>query len=144
MVIGDRRDAFQGSSRNVPLFQSKVLRTHGPPGSRLAQDPHVDGTKGSAVAGLRECYTQHYGNTPKPVWNPDIEQPIDFQGGWAKVPEQEVFDNAFKAQWELFLKHVVKDDPFPWTLKEGAKGVQLAEKGLESWAKRAWVDIPEI
>lgn len=105
---------------------------------------HVDGTKGSAVAGLRECYIQHYGNTPKPVWNPDIEQPIDFQGGWAKVPEQEVFDNAFKAQWELFLKHVVKDDPFPWDLREGAKGVQLAEKGLESWEKRAWVDIPEL
>ena len=104
----------------------------------------VDGTKGSAVAGLRECYTQHYGNTPKPVWNPDIPQPIDFQGGWAKVPEQEVYENAFKVQWELFLKHVVKDDPFPWTLKEGAKGVQLAEKGLESWAKRAWVEIGEI
>jgi predicted dehydrogenase len=105
---------------------------------------HVDGTKGSAVAGLRECYTQHYGNTPKPVWNPDIKQPIDFQAGWAKVPEQEVFDNAFKAQWELFLKHVVIDTPFPWDLREGAKGVQLAEKGLESWAKRAWVDVPEI
>ncbi len=104
----------------------------------------VDGTKGSAVAGLRECYTQHYGNTPKPVWNPDIQQPIDFQGGWAKVPEQEVHENAFKVQWELFLKHVVKDDPFPWTLKEGAKGVQLAEKGLESWAKKAWVDIEEL
>lgn len=105
---------------------------------------HVDGTKGSAVAGLRECYIQHYGNTPKPVWNPDIPQPIDFQAGWAKVPEQEAFDNAFKAQWELFLKHVVIDTPFPWDLKEGAKGVQLAEKGLESWAKRAWVDVPEI
>ena len=104
----------------------------------------VDGTKGSAVAGLRECYTQHYGNTPKPVWNPDIVQPIDFQGGWAKVPEQEPHDNAFKAQWELFLKHVVIDDPFPWTLKEGAKGVQLAEKGMESWAKRAWVDIEDL
>ncbi len=104
----------------------------------------VDGTKGSAVAGLRECYTQHYGNTPKPVWNPDIPQPIDFQGGWSKVPEQENFDNAFKVQWELFLKHIVRDDPFPWTLKEGAKGVQLAEKGLESWEKRAWVDIEEL
>ncbi len=104
----------------------------------------VDGTLGSAVAGLRDCYTQHYGNTPKPVWNPDIEQPIKFYEGWSKVPEQEVFENAFKVQWELFLKHVVKDEPFPWDLKEGAKGVQLAEKGLESWAKRAWVDLPEI
>lgn len=105
---------------------------------------HVDGTKGSAVAGLRECWTQHYGNTPKPVWNPDIEQPIDFYEGWNRVPNQEYYDNAFKAQWELFLKHVVKDDPFPWDLKEGAKGVQLAEAGLESWEKRSWVDIKEL
>ena len=104
----------------------------------------VDGTKGSAVAGLRECYTQHYGNTPKPVWNPDIAQPINFFEGWAKVPDQENYDNAFKVQWELFLKHVVRDDPFPWDLREGVKGVQLAEKGLESWSKRCWVDIPEI
>jgi len=104
----------------------------------------VDGTKGSAVAGLRECYIQHYGNTPKPVWNPDIVQPINFFEGWAKVPEQEVYDNAFKAQWELFLKHVAQDDPFQWDLLQGVKGVQLAEKGLESWSKRCWVDVPEI
>jgi predicted dehydrogenase len=104
----------------------------------------VDGTKGSAVAGLRECYIQHYGNTPKPVWNPDIPQPVNFFEGWAKVPEQEHYDNAFRVQWELFLKHIVKDDPFPWNLLEGVKGVQLAEKGLESWAKRCWVDIPAI
>lgn len=104
----------------------------------------VDGTKGSAVAGLRECYIQHYGNTPKPVWNPDIEQPIKFFDGWSKIPEQEVFENAFKVQWELFLRHVVKDEPFPWDLREGAKGVQLAEKGLESWEKRCWLDIPEL
>ncbi|AKP54118.1 Gfo/Idh/MocA family protein [Cyclobacterium amurskyense] len=104
----------------------------------------VDGTKGSAVAGLRECYIQHYGNTPKPVWNPDIAQPIEFYEGWAKVPEQEPMDNAFKVQWEMFLKHIVTDSPFPWDMKEGAKGVQLAEKGLESWEKRTWLDIPEL
>jgi len=104
----------------------------------------VDGTKGSAVAGLRECYIQHYGNTPKPVWNPDIPQPINFFDGWSKVPDQEIYDNAFKVQWELFLKHVVMGDPFPWDLRQGVKGVQLAEKGLESWSKRCWIDIPEI
>lgn len=104
----------------------------------------VDGTHGSAVAGLRECYTQHYGNTPKPVWNPDIAQPIPFLEGWSKVPEQEDFDNAFKIQWELFLKHIVKDEPFPWDLKAGARGVQLAEKGIESWEKRQWVNIEEL
>jgi predicted dehydrogenase len=105
---------------------------------------HVDGTKGSAVCGLRECWTQHYGNTPRPVWNPDIEQPIDFRGGWQRVPEQETYDNAFKAQWELFLRHVVTGSAFPWSLREGAKGIQLAEKGLESWAKRSWVTVPEL
>ena len=104
----------------------------------------VDGTKGSAVAGLRECFIQHYGNTPKPVWNPDIPQPINFYEGWAKIPEQEPYENAFKIQWELFLKHIVKDTPFPWDLLEGAKGVQLAEKGLESWEKRCWIDIPDL
>jgi predicted dehydrogenase len=104
----------------------------------------VDGTKGSAVAGLRECYIQHYGNTPKPVWNPDIPQPVKFFEGWSKVPDQELYDNAFKVQWELFLKHVVKDEPFPWNLYEGAKGVQLAEKGLESWTKRCWIELSEL
>jgi predicted dehydrogenase len=104
----------------------------------------VDGTKGSAVAGLRECYVQSYENTPRPVWNPDEPQSINFFDGWTKVGEQETYDNAFKVQWELFLKHVVKDEPFPWDLRDGAKGVQLAEKGIESWSKRCWVDIPEL
>lgn len=104
----------------------------------------VDGTHGSAVAGLRDCWTQHYGNTPKPVWNPDIPQPIPFYEGWSLVPEQETYDNAFKIQWEMFLRHVVKDEPFPYSLLEGAKGVQLAEKGLESWEKRCWVDVPPL
>ncbi|BDC49239.1 oxidoreductase [Bryobacterales bacterium F-183] len=104
----------------------------------------VDGTKGSAVAGLRHCWTQHYGNTPRPVWNPDIESPLNYFDGWQKVPEQDTFDNAFKRQWEMFLRHIVKDEPFRWDLREAAKGVQLAEKGLESWQKRAWVQIPPI
>jgi predicted dehydrogenase len=104
----------------------------------------VDGTRGSAVAGLRECYIQDYENTPRPVWNPDIPQPINFFDGWSKVQEQDTYDNAFKAQWELFLKHVVKNEPFPWDLRDGAKGVQLAEKGIESWGKRCWVDIAEL
>lgn len=104
----------------------------------------VDGTKGSAVAGLRHCWTQHYGNTPRPVWNPDVDSPLNYFDGWQKVPEQDTFDNAFKRQWEMFLRHVVKDEPFRWDLREAAKGVQLAEKGLESWQKRAWVDVPAI
>ena len=105
---------------------------------------HVDGTKGSAVVGLRDCWIQDYDSTPKPVWNPDIPNPIDFKEGWTKVSEEEKFDNAFKAQWELFLKHVVLDTPFPWNLMEGAKGVQLAELGIESWEKKTWINIPDL
>jgi predicted dehydrogenase len=101
----------------------------------------VDGTKGSAVAGLRHCWMQPYGGTPRPTWNPDIENPFNFFEQWQKMPEQMAMDNAFKRQWELYLLHVVKGDAFPWDLMEGAKGVQLAEKGLESWSKRAWVQV---
>lgn len=104
----------------------------------------VDGTKGSAVAGLRHCWVQSYGATPKPVWNPDIDQPLNFFETWQKMPQHENYDNAFKKQWEMYLLHIVKDAPFPWDLREGAKGVQLANLGIESWEKRAWVDVPDL
>lgn len=104
----------------------------------------VDGTKGSAVAGLRDCWIQPYGATPRPIWNPDVLNPLNFFDGWQRVPEQQPFENAFKRQWELFLRHVVKDEPFRWNLLEGAKGVQLAEKGMESWRKRAWVEVKPL
>ena len=104
----------------------------------------VDGTNGSAVAGLWDCWMQRAENTPCPTWNPDITQPINFYENWQKMPDTTTYDNAFKIQWELFLKHVVNDEPFTWTLLEGAKGVQLAEKGLESWKKRRWLKIEPI
>ncbi|MGD0897385.1 MAG: Gfo/Idh/MocA family oxidoreductase [Thermoguttaceae bacterium] len=104
----------------------------------------VDGTEGSAVAGLRECRSQPDTSTPKPVWNPDVDQPIDFYADWQPVPASGAYDNAFKVQWELFLKHVVAGAPFRWGLLEGAKGVQLAELGLQSWHDRRWVEVPEL
>ncbi|WP_089740163.1 Gfo/Idh/MocA family protein [Gracilibacillus ureilyticus] len=104
----------------------------------------VDGTEGSAVAGLRDCKVQHRVNTPKPTWNPDIENPFDFQSQWQEVPTNEVYDNGFKVQWELFLKHVFADEAFPWDLLEGAKGTQLSDLGLKSWEERRWIDVPEI
>jgi predicted dehydrogenase len=104
----------------------------------------VDGTQGTAVAGLRECWIQSDPMTPKPVWNPDIDSPIDFYEDWAKVPTRDPYDNAFKIQWELFLRHVAGDEPFRWDLFEAAKGVQLAELGLQSWSERRWLDVPEL
>lgn len=104
----------------------------------------VDGAKGSAVCGLRQCWTQAYTAAPRPVWNPDVESPVDYLCGWTSVPDFQTYENAFKAEWELFLRHIVKDEPFPWSLLEGAKGVQLAEKAHESWESRRWVDIPHL
>lgn len=104
----------------------------------------VDGTDGTAVAGLRECRVQHDSATPKPIWNPDIPSPIDFYAGWTQMPTRDPMDNAFKVQWELFLRHVVDDEPFPWDLLEGAKGVQLAELGLRSWQEGRRLPVPEL
>lgn len=104
----------------------------------------VDGTEGSAVAGLRRCRVQHRSMTPKPVWNPDLPATEDFRGQWQEVPDNTEFDNGFKVQWEMFLRHVACDEPFPWDFLAGARGVQLAELGLESAAEGRRVEVPEL
>jgi predicted dehydrogenase len=104
----------------------------------------VDGTEGSAVAGLRNCRVQHRSATPKPVWNPDIPATEVFRDQWQEVPDNGEFDNGFKAQWELFLRHVYADAPYHWDLLAGARGVQLAELGLKSSAEGRRIDVPEI
>lgn len=103
----------------------------------------VDGTDGSAVAGLRDCRQQHRSATPRPVWNPDVENPIDFREGWLPVPDAEEYENGFKVQWEAFLKHVVADEPFAWDFWAGARGAQLVDAAMRSWQQRCWVDLPE-
>lgn len=105
---------------------------------------HVDGTEGSAVAGLRTCRVQHRATTPRPVWNPDIPSPIDFLDGWYVVPDNEEYENGFRAQWEQFLRHVAEGTPYAHTLLEAAKGVQLAALAHESWRQRQWIDVPDL
>jgi len=105
---------------------------------------HVDGTHGSAVAGLTDVRTQARVNTPKPVWNPDVRQPMNFFDHWQMVPEYANFDNGFKIQWEAFIRHLAEDAPYKWNLLEGAKGVQLVEAALASWKERRWVDVPAL
>jgi predicted dehydrogenase len=90
----------------------------------------IDGTHGSAVAGLRNCRVQHRATTPMPVWNPDLPVTESFRDQWQQVPDNDEFDNGFKAQWEAFLRHVVEGGPFPWDFAAAARGVQLAELGM--------------
>jgi predicted dehydrogenase len=101
----------------------------------------VDGTEGSAVAGLRNCRVQHRSATPKPVWNPDLPATERFRGQWQEVPDNGEFDNGFKIQWELFIRHVLEDAPFPYDLAAGARGVRLAEAGLLSSAEGRRVEL---
>ncbi|MBL0428003.1 Gfo/Idh/MocA family protein [Ramlibacter alkalitolerans] len=105
---------------------------------------HVDGTHGSAVAGLQECRAQSRVATPRPVWNPDVKQTMNFFDQWQEIPDSQAYDNGFKIQWEHFIRHVVEDAPYRWTLPEGAKGVQLVEAALQSWKERRFVDVPPL
>jgi predicted dehydrogenase len=105
---------------------------------------HVDGTLGSAVAGLRDCKSQQRVNTPRPTWNPDVPNPIDFRSNWEEVPDNEVFDNGFRVQWELYLRAVVEGTKFAHDFWDGARGVQLAELALQSWKERRWLDVPAL
>ncbi|WP_165906222.1 Gfo/Idh/MocA family oxidoreductase [Streptomyces sp. Z26] len=104
----------------------------------------VDGTHGSAVAGLRGCRAQHRSATPKPTWNPDLPVTEDFRAQWQEVPDNGEFDNGFKAQWEQFLRHVALGEPYDRDLLAGARGVQLAELGLRSSAEGRRVEVPEL
>lgn len=104
----------------------------------------VDGTEGSAVASLRDCKVQHRMATPRAVWNPDAADPNDYMNGWQTVPATENYENAFKIQWEMFLKHVLEETPFPHDFLQAARGVQLVDVGLRSWAERRWLDVPAL
>jgi predicted dehydrogenase len=105
---------------------------------------HVDGTHGSAIAGLQSCRIQPRMGTPRPVWNPDEKGTHDFYADWQEVPDTVGYKNGFRHQWEMFTRHVVADTPWRYNLMEGAKGVQLVELALESWKERRWVDVPPL
>ena len=105
---------------------------------------HVDGTKGSAVAGLRDCRAQHETQTPRATWNPDVDSNLNHMDHWTSVPDYQLFDNAFKVQWEMFLRHVVNNEPWQYDILQGAKGVQLTELAEKSWRDRCWVDVPRL
>ncbi|WP_421726670.1 Gfo/Idh/MocA family protein [Bauldia sp.] len=104
----------------------------------------VDGTLGSAVAGLTTCKVQPHVAAPRPVWNPDERQTHDFRADWQEIPDTQTYPNGFRNQWEQFIRHVVDDGPWTFSLREGAKGLQLVDAGLDSWRDRRWVDVPAL
>ena len=143
-----KADADDACYATLELAGGAIAQINCSWGTRVRRDDlltlQVDGTLGSAVAGLQTCRTQARANTPRPVWNPDVKQPIDFYAGWQEVPDNAVYDNGLKTEWELFIRHVCEDAAFKWNLVEGAKGVQLAELALQSWKERRWIDVPKL
>jgi predicted dehydrogenase len=159
--IPERRDeagrAYQATADDAAYATLELTGHQGEPvvaqvnmswATRVRRDDlvtlHVDGTHGSAVAGLQSCRAQARVTTPRPVWNPDVKQTMNFFEQWQEVPDTDTYDNGFKIQWEAFIRHVVEDAPYRWTLPEGAKGVQLVEAALQSWKERRWVDVPAL
>ncbi len=115
---------------------------------RVARDElvefQVDGTHGSAVAGLRNCRAQSRAATPMPVWDPDLPPNVNARGDWSDVPDNDKFDNGFRVQWEQFLRHVVEGAEFPWDFAAAARGVQLAELGIQAATEGRRIQIPEL
>ena len=105
----------------------------------------VDGTEGSAVAGLRECQIQPAANTPMPVWNPDIPSPIDYRAAWQRVPDRgEPRQRASRSSGRCSCATSRSTSRSPGISSRRAKGVQLAELGLQSWEERRFVEVPEL
>lgn len=104
----------------------------------------VDGTQGSAVAGARDCWVQPWALTPKPVWNPDSEAAADYLADWRPVPDSQVFENAFKAQWQAFIDHILTGAAFPWDFFMAAQGVQLAAACHASASEARLCEVPSI
>lgn len=105
---------------------------------------HVDGTHGSAVVGLFGAKIQPRNATPKPVWNPDLEDEHDYDADWIGVPTNDVFLNGFRQQWQEYLESYVLGTDYEYDLLAGARGVQLAEAALESNREGRKVRLAEL
>ena len=116
--------------------------------SRVKRDDllqiQVDGTRGSAVCGMHRCFVQPLAATPKPFFDPEHPQPMVFDAQWQEMPDVESVRNGYRAGWELFLRHVAEDAPFPSPFLEGAKSVQLAAACYQSNCERRWIDLPVL
>ena len=141
-------DADDASYATIQLDNGAIAQIFASWCTRVRKDDlvtfHADGTHGAAVAGLTRCFVQDRDSTPSPVWNPDEPQTIDFFGTWSEYGADMSFDNGFKAEWEMFIRSLYGDGDFHWNLREGAKGVQLAELADQSWRERRWIDVTEL
>ena len=141
-------DAVDASYALMQLKDGVVAQVNSSWCTRVNRDDlavfQIDGTEGSAVAGLNWCRTQSLSDTPRPVWNPDEPQAESFRDQWIPYQPERRYPNGFRAQWEQFIRHLYEDAAWSYTLQEGVKGVELAEAAMESWRRRVWVDLDGV
>ena len=107
----------------------------------------VDGTEGSAMAGLRRCWKQAAGDTPlvrgflmgRDADTMDVS--VDYRENWREEPDVEPYKNPYRYGWERFIHHVAGDEPFYADLSAGIRDVRLAEACLQSAQEGGWVDM---
>ena len=105
----------------------------------------IDGTGGSALAGLHRCWMQSAAGTPTiRRFNPDIDIAEDYRAQWTEVAGAAAYTNPYRVGWENFLRHVVADAPLVCNFAAGLRDVQLAEACYRSVAQQTWVTLDDI
>ena len=96
----------------------------------------IDGTSGSAVAGLHRCWAQSAGDTPEVRHiNPMVDIGFDYRRDWKEVPGLAAYANPYRVGWDRFLKHIVTGEPLASDLSAGIRDVQTGG-GLLSQRRR--------
>jgi predicted dehydrogenase len=104
----------------------------------------IDGTKGSAVAGLHRCYMQPLGDTPKvAAFNPMVDLAVDYRARWLEAPAAGPYPNPYRVGWEDFLRHLVAGAPLRADFAAGIRDVAFAEACGRSARESAWVDVDQ-
>jgi predicted dehydrogenase len=102
----------------------------------------IDGTHGSAIAGLHRCWTQTAGDTPR-IAHFNVKEDIgaDYRAGWREVPTAGPYQNPYRIGWEQFLRHVVAGAPLRSTFAAGIRDLALAEACARSMKEDRWVTL---
>ncbi len=104
----------------------------------------VDGTEGSAVAGLHRCRVQPLAATPKARFDPNVDHGQDYDRDWMDMPELSPVRNGYRAGWEAFIRHVVAGEPMAADLAAGIRDVALAVACETSVAEGRWVAMDSL
>ena len=104
----------------------------------------IDGTQGSANAGLHRCYVQTGAQTPHTAhFSVATDLNIDYRVKWTEVHDGVSPTNPYRVGWENFLRHVGTGAPMPADLAAGIRDVQFAQACYQSMKDAKWIDLAQ-